>query len=81
MASASPLVSDDNKYSGAFSIFMDITKRKKAEDELKQRHNELRRFNMLSVDREIKMIELKKEINELLEKSGKKSRYKIVEAP
>ncbi len=61
--------------------FMDITERNRALEELKRKHEELEKFNRLSVDREIKMIELKKEINELLEKSGKKALYKIVEAP
>ncbi len=49
-----------------------ITERKIMEEELKT-------FNKLAVGREMKMIELKKEINELLKKSGKKPGYEIVE--
>ena len=44
---------------------------KQAEEALKQRMNELEIFNDATVGRELKMLELKKEINELLEKLGK----------
>ena len=56
-----------------------ITKRKKAEEELKQYVDELERFNRLVVGREGTMIRLKKEINELREQSGLGPKYKIVE--
>ncbi|NQV17477.1 MAG: PAS domain S-box protein, partial [Armatimonadetes bacterium] len=57
--------------------FVDITERKQAEETLKKRMNELEIFNDAAVDRELKMLELKKEINELLEKSGQKPKYEI----
>jgi PAS domain S-box-containing protein len=60
-------------------IIYDITDRKKAELELKNKVNELEVFNNLMVDREIKMVELKKEINELLKKEGKDEKYEIFE--
>ena len=56
----------------------DITEQKAAEEELKKRAGELEAFNKLAVGREFKMIELKKEINALLEKLGKEPGYKIV---
>ncbi|MCX6743154.1 MAG: PAS domain-containing protein [Candidatus Parcubacteria bacterium] len=43
-------------------LFRDITERKKAEEELHSKNKELERFNKLSVDRELKMIELKNKI-------------------
>jgi len=43
-------------------LFRDITERKKAEEEIKQKNRDLEKFNKLSVDRELKMIELKKQI-------------------
>ena len=46
---------------------------------LKQKIEELEKFNELSVGRELKMIELKKEVNELLKRLGVKEKYKIVE--
>ena len=46
----------------------DITIRKKTEDELKRKNNELERFNQLAVNRELTMIELKKKITSLEDK-------------
>ena len=43
----------------------DITEIKRTENELKVRMNELERWHKLTVDRELKMIELKKRIREL----------------
>jgi len=59
----------------------DITEQKAVEEENKKKADELEKFNKLAVGREFKMIELKKEINALLEKSGKEPGYKIVEEP
>ena len=56
------------------SLF-DITERKKTENELKGKMSVLERFNRLTVGRELRMIELKKEINELLEKAGLEKKY------
>ena len=57
---------------------IDITERKMIVA-LKKRSNELVQFNNLMVGREIKMIELKREINDLLKESGKEERYVIHE--
>ena len=59
--------------------FQDITKRKQLEADLVKKMNELLQFQRLTVDRELKMIELKKEVNELLLNSGKEGKYRIVE--
>jgi PAS domain S-box-containing protein len=61
------------------SILHDITDRKNAEDALKEKARILEQFNNLMIGRELKMIELKKEINELLEKANEPFRYKIPE--
>ena len=42
-------------------------------------NKELERFNDLIVGREMKMIDLKKEINMLLKQLGEEEKYKIVE--
>lgn len=49
------------------------------ERQLRDSADELTRFNNLMVDRELKMIELKKEINNLLIRLGEKPKYKISE--
>lgn len=53
----------------------DITKNKKTEEEIKKRVVELETINSVTVGREIKMIELKKEVNELRKLLGKKKKY------
>lgn len=63
-------------------VTQDITDRKQAEDqisrqmeELAQANDELTRFNRVAVGRELRMIELKKEINELRAASGREERF------
>jgi hypothetical protein len=60
-------------------LAIDITEHKLAERELIKRNEELKVFNRLAVDRELKMIELKKEVNDLFQKMGKEQRYNIIE--
>ncbi len=50
---------------GVFIISTDITTRRIADEEVKRRNDEMERLNRLMVDRELKMIELKKEIESL----------------
>ena len=50
---------------------MDITDRKLAEEQISKHTEELEKMNKVMVDREIKMIELKQEIEEL--KNSQKS--------
>ncbi len=58
-------------------VVIDVTERKRVEEKLINRNKELELFNEVTVGRELKMIKLKKEINELLEKSGEKPKYEI----
>jgi PAS domain S-box-containing protein len=57
----------------------DITERKHMEEELRRNLEELEQFSKLAIGREIKMIELKEEINELLGQLGQGEKYEIVE--
>jgi PAS domain S-box-containing protein len=73
-----------NQRSGRLWIHMEITERKKAEDKIQQTSEELRRtnedltrFNRVAVDRELRMIEMKKEINDLCQKLGEPVRYEM----
>jgi len=59
------------------SVITDITKRKKAEEVLIKKNKELQTFNDITVGRELRILELKKEINELLKKTGQKPKYEI----
>lgn len=62
----------------AVGTVRDITERRQAEKELKERMEQMERFSRLTIDRERKMIQLKEEINTLLEQTGKGKKYKIV---
>lgn len=67
-----------------FSFIRDVTERKRTvallaseTERLAFSNAELERFNSLAVGREIKMVELKREINALLKELGRGERYKI----
>lgn len=72
-----PIIERGKRLLAGYTI--DITKRKKAEEELKESMNDLQRFHKLTVGRELTMIELKKEVNALLKKTGQDEKYIIVE--
>ncbi|MGH8258658.1 MAG: PAS domain S-box protein [Steroidobacteraceae bacterium] len=87
----SPLTDASGAIIGASKIARDITARKQAEarlhgseralrqahEELKARAAELLRFNRGAVGRELRIIELKAEVNELLAKGGEDARYSL----
>jgi PAS domain S-box-containing protein len=62
---------------GILGWLLDITDRKKAEKEIQEKYTELSRFRRMAIGRELKMIELKKEINELLQSNGLSEKFKI----
>jgi PAS domain S-box-containing protein len=79
-----PLKTEEGEITGAINCFYDITQRKQAEEALAQSHaqlqlhaEELARFNSVAVGRELRMIELKKEINELCQQHGEATRYPL----
>ena len=66
------------------AIVRDISERKQAEVALRQQAEELRlrnealgRFNTVAVGRELRMIELKREINALCGKAGEPPRHRV----
>ncbi len=66
------LLDDDETIIGGIESFVDVTQNKKDEKILKERTEELEKFNKLAIGRELRMIELKKKIKELEEKLQKK---------
>jgi hypothetical protein len=58
-------------------VAMDITARKRNEDELKRRNAELERYDQASVGREIQMIELKRQVNELARQLGREPPFDL----
>jgi len=59
------------------AIGNDITEIKQTEEKLRKSQKELEQFNSTMVHRELRMIELKKEINELCLQAGLPKRYNI----
>ncbi len=73
--SATPLYDAHDMYDGSFAMVTDITQRKRAEEELRRRTEELEAFNKAMVDREIKIIEVKEEVNRLCRELGRPPAY------
>lgn len=76
--SVTPISDGKGGMAGAVMVFRDITRRKRNEEELEHRLDELERFNRLTIGREERMIQLKLEINSLLEETGRDKKYKAV---
>jgi len=68
----------DGKATEMTGVHLDITERRHMEDELRQKVDELQRFSKVAFGREKKMIQLKEEINELLDQMNQDKKYKIV---
>ncbi|MBI5017504.1 MAG: PAS domain S-box protein [Deltaproteobacteria bacterium] len=60
-------------------LLEDITERKRAQEELARKIEELEAFNRITVGRELRMIELKAEINGLLGAAGQPPRYELAD--
>jgi two-component system, chemotaxis family, CheB/CheR fusion protein len=80
----SPILNTQGQVIGASKIARDITAQKQAEEALRESHvqlqshaQELTRFNSVAVGRELRMIELKKEVNELCRQQGQAARYQL----
>ena len=78
----SPVKDVEGRIVGVSAIARDITERKRAVEALAVSHAELQahaeelaRFNSVAVGRELQMIELRKEINELCRQHGEPARY------
>jgi PAS domain S-box-containing protein len=82
LINAFPEFDESNGLQQIIVTFVDITARKVAETrlaeqlvEIRARHDELDRFNRAMVNRELRMLELKQEINSLLTRLGESPRY------
>jgi two-component system, chemotaxis family, CheB/CheR fusion protein len=73
----SPYRTTEDRINGVVITFVDITGRKQAEEQLRDNVNELTRFNLAMVSRESRMIDLKKEVNELMQRLNESPRYPL----
>ncbi len=60
-----PYKNSKDEIVGIIGFTVDITEIKKAEEELRVRSEEVERMNNLMIDRELKMVQLKNEIESL----------------
>jgi PAS domain S-box-containing protein len=77
LVSTTPIVDERGKIVGSVHVARDITERKRSEVALKAANEELLRFNQAMVGRELRMIELKKEVNDLCQLCGLPARYNL----
>ena len=75
--SASVMTDEEGRRQGIVCDAGDITERKKRKEEIRKYITELEQFNRLAVDRELRMIELKREVNELYERLGEEPPYDL----
>ncbi len=68
----------DPSIEGILLNYHDISERKRAEEALQKKMEELQKFQKFTVGRELMMVELKKETNALLVKCGQSEKYRIV---
>ena len=61
---------------GFFIALTDLTEIKNAQRNLEEKNKQLETFNAVAVGRELKMIDLEKEVNELLSELGREAKYK-----
>jgi PAS domain S-box-containing protein len=71
----SPIKDEKMTITHFVAVSEDITERKRIEAELKKHMNELEMFNKSMVDREMRIIELKEEVNSILKEMGKEPKY------
>jgi PAS domain S-box-containing protein len=70
-----PLRDNAGQLHGYVKILRDLTEQKSAQEALQSHMDELARFNAVAVGREARMIELKREINDLCAELGRPPRY------
>ncbi|NQU87170.1 MAG: PAS domain S-box protein, partial [Mariniphaga sp.] len=73
--SISPLRNSKQEIINFIAVKEDITERKEIEQKLKEYTEELELFNKAMVDRELKIIEMKEEVNSLYKQMGKEIKY------
>lgn len=72
-----PVYAPDGTCTHIDGVIFDITERRQAEEQLHASYEELSRFNRVAVGRELRIIEMKKEVNELCGQLGQKLRYSL----
>lgn len=72
-----PVMDENGQVAKWFGTCTDIEELKQVEEQNRQQIDELRRWYAVTLDREDRIQQLKKEVNELLTRQGEKERYAI----
>jgi PAS domain S-box-containing protein len=75
--SAAPIRGSDGHVAGVVLVFHDVTATRHSQDALRASNRELEAFNKAMVGRELRMIELKQEINALCAQLGRPPHYPL----
>lgn len=78
LLASTPIRPEDHSKGLVFTA-LDISERHNAKEKLQEKINDLKNFNKLMVGRENRMLELKQEVNELLQAVGKPAKYNAPE--
>ncbi len=62
---------------GLWALVRDVSEKMSSEQEIKKRMSEIEKLNRFMIGREERIIEVKKEVNELLRKMGEQPKYKV----
>lgn len=73
--SKAPLRNDKGETFGVLGIYDDITEQKQADEQRRMQLDELRRWQDVMLNREDRILDLKREVNELLARLGEAPRY------
>jgi len=73
-----PVKDEAGKIVKVQGAFQEITERKQTEEQLLRKVNELERWQTITLEREERIAELKKEVNDLLKESGKPGKYETL---
>ena len=65
------------KEDAVLGLILDISEQRWAEEILKRKAVQFEQFSKIMVDRELKLVELKKEVNLLLQKLGEQGKYEL----
>lgn len=77
LAIKGPLHDEAGNVIGMYGIARDITERKTNEETLRRSNEELQRFNRAMIGRELEMIRLKREVNQLAAALGQQPPYEL----
>ena len=75
LLSVTVMFDDQGQITGYLGIASDLTLRKRDEEKLRAMLAELERFNRVMMNREERVVELKREINQLLAATGRPAAY------